>query len=107
MIGQIIIFLLIIVLWYMNKKQIENFKQEEILNNIYRDLTLEEFKRDLKESEINVPEKLIKPIFYKFKTNARENKMTVDFAIKKLKPFEKTSISDIEFMKKYLLLLKN
>lgn len=102
--SQIIIILLIVVLWYMNKKQIENFEKDDILNNIYMDLTLEEFKRDLKESEINVPEKLIKPIFYKFKTKARENKMTVDFAIKKLKPFEKGSKKNI---KTYLLSLKN
>ena len=105
MITQIILISLIFVLWYMNYQKTENFKQEKILNKIYQDLTLEEFRKDLKHSEIQVPTKLIKPIFYKFKTKAHENKMTVDFAVKKLSHFDKTCKTDTEFMKKYLLSL--
>lgn len=105
MITQIVLVVLIFVLWYFNYKKVETFKQEKILNKIYRDLTLEEFRNDLKHSEIQVPTKLIKPIFHKFKTKARENKMTVDFAVKKLRHFDKQCKTDTEFMKKYLLTL--
>jgi hypothetical protein len=103
--AEIILVLLIVLLWYINNQKIENFKQEQILNAIYKDLTLEEFRKDLKHSEVQVPTKLIKPIFHKFKTKARENKMTVDFAVKKLRHFDKKCKTDKEFMKKYLLSL--
>lgn len=105
--AEIIILLLALFLWYMNRRQMENFKQEKILNTIYKDLTLEEFRKDLKHSEIQVPTKLIKPIFHKFKTKARENKMSVDFAVKKLRHFDKKCKTDTEFMKKYLLTLNH
>ena len=103
--AELIIITLIIFLWYMNYRKTENFKQEQILNKIYKDLTLEEFQNDLKHSEIQVPSKLIKPIFYKFKTKANENKMTVDFAVKKLRHFDKKCKNDTQFIKKYLLSL--
>ena len=90
----------------MNWKKTENFEQDELLNKIYRDLTIEEFKTNLKQNEIKVPEKLIKPIFYKFKKRARKNNITVDLVVDKLRHFDKGKRTDNEFLKQYLRKLK-
>jgi len=90
----------------MNWKKTENFKHDKLLNKIYRDLTLEEFKTSLKQNEIKVPEKLIKPIFFKFKKLSKNNNITVDLVIDKLRHFDNRKKTDNEFLKQYLRNLK-
>lgn len=103
MINKILIIIFICILWYFNNKKVENFEQDKLLNKIYRDLTLEEFKKDLKHNEINIPEKLIKVIFFKFKKMAENDNINIDFVINKLRVFDKTEKhNNNDFINKYI-----
>ena len=106
-VWQILMILVILIFWHFNHKKVENFKQDKLLNKIYRDLTLEEFEKDLKHNEIHVPKKLSKILFYRFKKRSNQNNITADYVIEKLRHFDnKGKKISMKFLKQYMKNLK-